>query len=136
VTEFPAPTGQDRVRPYEEDRPAITAEHAGERGEDRTVGRFEVGPWHLTVQDRELMAQDKDLGVLGTIPTPPQHQQADHEADNTVEVGHPPILAGLRSRRSVERETPGHHAGRVFGTHRSRRVAHPDHMSCSQPPTS
>jgi hypothetical protein len=59
--------GQDRVGRHEEDRPTVAAEHASERGEDRTVGGFEAGSWHLTAQDRELMTQDEDLGILGTI---------------------------------------------------------------------
>jgi hypothetical protein len=99
--------GQDGLGLHEEDRPAITVEYASQRGEDRSVGWFEAGPWHLTVQDRELMAQDEDLGIFGTICAAAQHQQADREADKTVEVGHPPILAGLSSRRPVEREAPG-----------------------------
>ncbi len=86
----------------------MAAEHASERGEDRPIGRFEARSRHLTMQDGELMAQDEDLGVLGTIGAAAQHQQADHETDKTVEVGHAAILTALRSHRSSERETPGH----------------------------
>ena len=65
----------------------------------------------LTVQDRELVAQDEDLGIFGTIGATAQHQQADHETNKTVEAGHGVILAALTSRRSVERETPAQRTG-------------------------
>jgi hypothetical protein len=65
----------------------------------------------LTVHDRELMAQDEDLGVFGTIGTAAEYQHADHQADKTVEAGHQRIFAALRSRRTAERETPGQHTG-------------------------
>jgi hypothetical protein len=32
------------------------------------------------------MAQDEDLGILGTIPATAQHQQVDHEADKAIGV--------------------------------------------------
>ncbi len=99
--------GQDGLRLDEEARPAVAAERAGERGEDRSVGGFETRSRHLTVQDRELMSEDEDLGISGTIAATVEHQQADHEADKTVEAGHPPILTGFRPRRSRQREPPG-----------------------------
>jgi hypothetical protein len=58
--------------------------------QQRSVGGFEAGSWHLTVQDRELMSQDEDLDILATVPAAAQHQELDHEADKTVEVGHWP----------------------------------------------
>jgi hypothetical protein len=57
------------------------------------------------------MAQDENLGVLGTIGATTEHQQADHEADKTVEAGHPTILAASETRRSAERETPAQRTG-------------------------
>src|SRR5205823_15116249 len=51
----PAMPTQDRVRSDEEDRPAVTAEHASERGEDRSVDGFEAGPGDLALQHRELV---------------------------------------------------------------------------------
>jgi hypothetical protein len=64
-----------------------------------------------------LMAQHENLDILGTIPASTQHQQVDHEPDQTVETGHAWILATSEPRRSCLRETAGHHAGQVFGTH-------------------
>ena len=64
---------------------------------------LEAGSPHLTVQDRELMAQDEDLDIFGAIRAAAQYQQVDHEADKTVEAGHASILAACRSRRSCQR---------------------------------
>ena len=89
---------QDRVRSDEEDRPAVTAEHASERGEDRSVDGFEAGPGDLALQHRELVAQHEDLDILGTLTAAPQHQQVDHEPDKTIETGHAPILAAREPR--------------------------------------
>ena len=97
---------QDRVGLHQEDRPAVTAEHTSERGEDRTVVGFEARTRDLALQDRELMAQHEDLDILGTIPATAQHQQVDHEPDETVETGHAPILAAPRPRRSAPARNP------------------------------
>jgi len=67
VRDEPSMPGQDRLRADEEGRPAVAAEHASERRNEHAVGRLEAWSRYLTVQDRELMAQDEDLGVFGTI---------------------------------------------------------------------
>jgi hypothetical protein len=46
----------------------------------------------LAFQDRELMAQHEDLGVLGLVPVATEHQQVEDESDETVETSHPQIL--------------------------------------------
>ena len=69
----PVPT-QDRVGLHEEDRPAVTVEHSRERGEDRSVGGFATRTRDLAFEDRELVAQHEDLGVLGPVSAPTQHQ--------------------------------------------------------------
>ena len=55
---------RDRVRPDEEDRPAVTAEHASEHGEDRAVVGFEARTGDLALQHGELMTQHEDLDIL------------------------------------------------------------------------
>src|ERR1035437_6634281 len=113
---------RDRVRPDEEDRPAVTAEHASEHGEDRAVVGFEARTGDLALQHGELMTQHEDLDILGMLAPAAQHQQVDHEPDQTVEAGPTPILAAPQPHRSRQRETPGQRAGRVFGTHRGCRT--------------
>jgi hypothetical protein len=112
---------KDRVRSHEEDRPAVTAEHACEGGDERAVVGFEVRTDDLALQDRELMAQHEDLDIFGTIPAAVQHEQVDHEADKTVEAGHAPILAAPEPRRSRHHETPGQHARTSFRHPEARR---------------
>jgi hypothetical protein len=53
------------------------------------------------LQHGELMAQHQYLDILGTIPAAAQHQQVDHEPDETIEAGHALILAVMESRRSA-----------------------------------
>jgi hypothetical protein len=60
-----------------EDRPAVTAERASERGEDRAIVRFEARTDLLTLQYGELVAQYEDLDVLGAIAPTTQHQEVD-----------------------------------------------------------
>jgi len=62
------------------------------------------------------MAQHEDLDVFGTLKSAAQDEQIDHEPDKPVETGNTPILGALRPRRSRQRETPGQHTARVFGT--------------------
>jgi hypothetical protein len=66
---------EDRVRSDEEDRPAVAAEHTSERAQDGAVVGFEARTRDLTSQHRELMAQDENLDILGTIPSTAQHPQ-------------------------------------------------------------
>jgi hypothetical protein len=47
---------EDRGRSDDEDRPAVTAEHSRQRGEDRSVVGFEARTVDLALQDGELMA--------------------------------------------------------------------------------
>jgi hypothetical protein len=89
---------RDRVRSDEEDRPAVTAEHASECGEDDAVVGFETRPCNLALHHRELVAQHEDLDIFGTLASTAQHQQVDHEPDKTVEMGHALILTALKPR--------------------------------------
>jgi hypothetical protein len=95
---------QQRVWLDHEDRPAVTAEYARERAKERAVVGFETRTRDLASQHGELMTQDEDLDIFATIRPAAQHQQVDHEPEKTVETGHAPILAALRSCRSDQRE--------------------------------
>ena len=63
----------------------------------------------LALQDRELMAQHENLGVLGPIRTPTQHQQVDDKSDETVEAGHPLILIDAGRSDQLEARNPSSH---------------------------
>jgi len=63
----------------------VTVEHTRHRREDRAVFSLEVRMRDLAPQNRELMAQHENLGVLGPVSAATQDQQVE---DETVEAGH------------------------------------------------
>ena len=97
---------QDRVGLDQEDRPAATVDQTRQRGEDRTVGGFETRSRDLALEDHELVAQHEDLGVLGPVSAPTQHQQVEHESDETVETGHALILIDPPRTDQTEARNP------------------------------
>jgi hypothetical protein len=58
------------------------------------------------VQHGELMAQHQDLDIFGTISAAAQHQQIDHEPDETIETGHTPILIDPSRTAQIETAKP------------------------------
>lgn len=72
--------------------------------------RFETRTGDLALQDRELVAQDEKLDILGTVASTAQHQEVEHEADKTIDTGHAPILAASEPDRSHQRVTPVQYA--------------------------
>jgi len=101
---------KDRVGLDEEDRPAVTTKDPRHGGEDRSIFGFETGTRDLALQDRELMAQYEDLGILGTVRATAQYQEVEYEADKTVETSHAPILTVSEPDRSHQRVTPVQYA--------------------------
>ena len=62
--------------------------------------------WDLPVQDRELVAENEDLGVFGTIASASQHEQVDDQASEAIRNSkHGQILAA-RDRDSPITTTP------------------------------
>ena len=97
---------EDCARSDEEDWPAVAAEHASERGEDRSVLGFELGSGHLTVQHRQLMPENEDLSIFGAVPSTTQYEEVQHDADKTVkktnhadDVGKPSQSPSDRAKR-------------------------------------
>jgi len=72
----PSVPPQDRGRPRDQHPPLVSAQGGEQPGEQAEVGGGEAGAGHLAGQDRDLVAQHQDLGVLGPIPAPPQHHGA------------------------------------------------------------
>jgi phosphoenolpyruvate synthase/pyruvate phosphate dikinase len=97
---------QQGVGLHQEDRPAVTIKHTRQRREDRPVGRFEAGSWHVSVQNCELMTQHKNLGILGPVPATAQHQRVDEKPNQTVEAGHLPILIDPTGANQIETRNP------------------------------
>jgi hypothetical protein len=72
----PVPAQQRRWRD-EEAGPAGWGQDAADRGEQGPVGGLQPGSWDLAAQDGELVAQDKDLKVLGGVAAGHQPEQLD-----------------------------------------------------------
>jgi hypothetical protein len=64
--------------------PAGSGQRAADRGEQGAVGGLELGTWRLAAEHGELVAQDKDLQVLGGV-TAGQREQADRSAQRQVQ---------------------------------------------------
>jgi hypothetical protein len=58
------------------------------------------------LQDRELVAQHEDLGILRPVSATPQHQQVEYEPDKTVEASHALILIDARRTDQTESRNP------------------------------
>src|SRR3954453_1351931 len=84
---------------------------------------FETWTRDLSPPDRELMAQHENLGVLRPAAATTQHQQVDHETDETVEAGHPLILIDPMLADQLRARNPRSRSRRVPGTHRRLRQA-------------
>jgi hypothetical protein len=64
--------------------PQVVESDAAEGGEQGTVGWFQLGSWGLSSEDGELVAQDKDLQVLGGVVIGEQGEQLDGAAQGQV----------------------------------------------------
>jgi hypothetical protein len=68
---------QQRVGLDQEAGSATSGQHAADRGERRPVGGFQPGAGDPAAQHRELVAQNQDLQVLGSITAGEQDEQLD-----------------------------------------------------------
>jgi hypothetical protein len=76
---------EDCLRRDEERSPALTGYESGQEGDEGTVGPGEAGTGDLAAEHGELVAQDKDLWILGGIVHPEDPEQFDDAADQAVE---------------------------------------------------
>jgi hypothetical protein len=60
----------------------------GQRGQDSPVGPGQLRGLDLALEHRDLMAQDQDLGVLGTVRPGEQGQPAEHAQHHQVRESH------------------------------------------------
>jgi hypothetical protein len=66
---------QKRVGLHDEHRSPVTTNDTRQGSKEHTVGGFESGSWHLTVQDRELLSENEDLGVFGAVASNAKHEE-------------------------------------------------------------
>ena len=64
--------------------PAGSEQRAADRGEQGAVGGLELGTWRVAAEHGELVAQDKDLQVLGGVAAGQQREQANRSAQRQV----------------------------------------------------
>jgi len=81
--EVPVPA-QQRLRPDEETGPAGSWQDAADGSEQGPVGGFELDSWSVAAEDRELVAQDQDLEILGSVATGELGEELDGAAQRQV----------------------------------------------------
>jgi hypothetical protein len=86
---------QERIRRHQEGRPAPAGKRSAQHCQQRTVGGSELGPLDPAAQHLELVAQNRDLDVLGMLGLEANKQEAEESARDEVEEGqgHRRILA-------------------------------------------
>jgi hypothetical protein len=80
----PPMPAQQRLGLDEEARPAGPGQDAADGGEQGAVGGLEPESWRLAAQDRELVAQHKDLEILGGVAAGERREQLDAAAQREV----------------------------------------------------
>jgi hypothetical protein len=89
---------EERRRRDKEGDPAVTRDHPARRREQDPVDGPELRPARRPLQHPELMAQDEDLEVLGTVvpvrSTTPDKQPDEGADDEVEERPHHPIVLG------------------------------------------
>lgn len=76
---------QQRLRRHESMAPALRGQQPGQRREHGAVRPAGAGPGDLSAQDRDLVSQNEDLGVLGRLLAGQQREPADELAEDEVE---------------------------------------------------
>jgi hypothetical protein len=69
----PPVPAQQRVGLHDKARPARPRQQTADRGEQRPISRLQPGMWDLAAKDGDLVAQDQDLQVLGSVTSNEQH---------------------------------------------------------------
>jgi hypothetical protein len=65
-----------------------SGQQPGQRGQDRPVGPRQPRVLELPLEHGDLVAQDKDLGVLGTVGAGEQGEPAEHVQHRQVGESH------------------------------------------------
>ena len=101
--------------------PMLRWQQAGQRREDGPVWPTAAWPAALAAQDRDLVAQDEDLGVLGCLFSGQQSKPADELVEDQVEESE---RHGRRSSRfaTAQVKLQVNAMDQVFGTYTSNGV--------------
>jgi hypothetical protein len=93
-----AVTAKDRLRRNEQGGPPCAGDEAGEGTDERSIRPCEARPGNLAPEDGQLMAQHKDLGILGQSVRLMNPDSFEHAVDEAIEEGKP-----HRQRASLSR---------------------------------
>ena len=85
---------QKRLRRHDQPVSAPLRKHAGERGEEGTIGRPQRGALFLPSEHGELMSQHEQLDVFGDLAAPASDKQPQHSREGEIGEGkqHPLML--------------------------------------------
>jgi hypothetical protein len=75
---------QQRLWRDEKARPEVSGQDRTDRGEQRAVGGLEPRAWNLAAEHGELVAEDKDLEVLGGVTAGQEGERLDGAAQGQV----------------------------------------------------
>ena len=70
--------GQQRARGHDPVQPQPTGQQPGQGGEQRTVSPVQLRAGDLTTKHRDLVPEDQDLRVLGSVTARQEHHPAEH----------------------------------------------------------
>ncbi len=76
---------EDGLRGDEEPMPPLTRDEASQQGDQRPVRPREAGPRALAAEDRQLVAQDQDLGILRQVVQMVYTDELKDATEETVE---------------------------------------------------
>ena len=78
---------EDCLRRDEERSPELSGYESGQKGDEGTVGPGEAGTGDLAAEHSQLVAQNKDLCILGRSIRPVDPNNLEHASEQTVEEG-------------------------------------------------
>ena len=76
---------QDGGRSDEQPEASANGQQSGERGDQGAIGPAHSWPWRAALEHGELMAQDKDLDLLGGVGSGAQHDPAQEVGEHLVD---------------------------------------------------
>src|SRR6266540_1078694 len=94
------------LRLEQEGRPGRPGKRAAQRRQQRAICSCQLRPRGLAAEDRQLMAEDEDLQLLGTTRTPQQPHQREQAPDNEI-YERPEQAASLDDGKSAEPSEQG-----------------------------